>query len=109
MAVRSARLVAQSTAPAGAVHTAYTVPAGRTVLLKDIRVSWLSGTVGRATVIARSGPVNVVLIDAPVPPTDPIGAEVWVVLEPGDELAVYSEGGTCWAYLSGSELEGVAP
>lgn len=33
----------------------------------------------------------------------------FVVLEPGDTIGIYSEGGTFTVWISGAELDGVAP
>lgn len=108
MPVRTKRLAVRTSATAGAVHDAYTVPEGETCILKDVRISWLSGTVSRAAVLAASGSASVVLVDAPIPTTGPVGRELWVVLQAGDKLQVYTENGVALFWLSGTELEGVA-
>jgi hypothetical protein len=56
-----------------------------------------------------SGAAGISLYDAAIGSHAVIVGQGFVVLEPGDQLRVYSEGGTFLALLSGSELDGVAP
>lgn len=109
MAVRSARLAAASSSPANAEHTIYTCPSGKTALVKDLSLYSGAGCSVAAIFVERSGPVRVSVT------TGSLGADAtrrlstFVVLEPGDTIGVYSESGTFTVWVSGAELDGVAP
>lgn len=108
MAVRTKRLAVADSAPASTLHTIYTCPTGETTIVKDVRVSRVSSDPSRGVVLVRSGADEVVLLDQPVPEGTPGGLECWVVLLPGDEVVLYSEGGVIAGWISGTELEGLA-
>lgn len=107
MTVRSAVIVV-GTSTAGAVVPVRVVGAGITVLLKDVRVYSAGGCARAVLAVKRSGLV-VSVIDKPLPATGTDSREGFMVLEPGDEVAVYSQSGTFDFWCSGSELAGVAP
>jgi hypothetical protein len=107
--VRTKRLFAGDTAPAGSGVTAYTCPAGETTILKDIRASNQSGSPSRLIISAVSGAARTAIVDeaaTPLPAT--IGRSPWVVLQPGDQIELFSLGGVVAVWLSGAELEGLA-
>ena len=52
MPVRSNRFFAGNTLPVSTIHTVYTCPAGKTAIVKDVRVSSAGSSVTRAVVIA---------------------------------------------------------
>jgi len=109
MPVRTLQLGTGTSSPANALHTLYTCPAGRTAILKDFRL-YSDGGCSRGVLLCEpSGAAGVSLYDDAIGATSVIVGSGFVVLEPGDELQVYSEGGTFLALLSGSELDGVAP
>jgi hypothetical protein len=56
-----------------------------------------------------SGVVWVSVHDGPVGALNPKQVQGFMVLEPGQQLRLYSEGGTFDCIVSGAELEGVAP
>lgn len=56
-----------------------------------------------------SGPTTVNLRVGPMADGEELDLQGFVVLEPGDSLYVFSSGGTFAYWVSGAELEGVAP
>ena len=108
MPVRSNRFFAGNTLPVSAIHTVYTCPAGKTAIVKDVRVSSAGSSVSRAVVIALSGGQAISLLDAAVGTTAVLSVLGFIVLEPGDQLQVYSEGTAARVWISGAELDGVA-
>lgn len=108
MAVRTKRLAIGDSAPANAEKTIYTAPAGETVIVKDVRTAQVSGAPTRVVVFVQSGTDRGSLIDeaAPGPTARLVGG--FVVLMPGDQLRVFSQGGVFSAWVSGAELEGLA-
>ena len=108
MTVRSSRLGARTSSPASSVHLVVTPDGGQTVILKDVRLSFVSGTVTRCVVFTSSGATDVSLFDDPLPANSTVGFECWVVLLPGDDLNVYSEGGVVAIWASGAILDGIA-
>lgn len=108
MPVRSNRFFAGNTLPISVVHDVYTVPGGKTAVVKDIRVCSNGAAVTRCVVIALSGGAAISLIDSAVGALQTISVQGFIVLEPGDKLQVYSEGTGARVWLSGAELDGVA-
>lgn len=108
MAVRTKKLVVATTAPANAEHTIYTAPAGETVIVKDIRVSVISGTPGRFVVWVQSGAARTSLMDRALAALDAPSLVCWVVLSPGDTIGCYTNVGVAIVWVSGAELEGLA-
>lgn len=109
MSVHSARLAEGTSAPASATHTIYTCPSGKTALLKDIRIDPGASTPTRAAVQASWSGGWVSIHDGPLPALGVRSIQGFIVLEPGDQIRLYSEGGTFQCILSGAELEGLAP
>jgi hypothetical protein len=109
--VRTTRLARGATTGADVDITVYTAPADTTVILKDYRVATPAGnTVARAIVWVESGPAIVPVLDGALAAFDTKGGTPWVVLLPGDELHVQSTVHPGFHYwLSGAELDGVAP
>lgn len=107
MATRSVRLCA-GTSTTSAVVTVYTCPAGKTALLKDVRV-YANGAVGRAVILVQSGSTDVSIVDEALSATQVVSRQGFIVLEPGDTIRVYSSTSTFNFWCSGAELEGVAP
>lgn len=87
----------------------YECPAGRTAILKDYRLYSDAGNTRSVLLMKPSGAAGISLYDNAIGATTVVVGSGFVVLEPGDQLRVYSEGGTFLALLSGSELDGVAP
>jgi hypothetical protein len=106
--VRSARLALVSV-PIGVVTTIYTVPAGRTTILKDVRLNSASGPASRAVVLGNSGAVNVALVDISMVADQTHQVQGFMVLEPGDKVNAFCTDHPVTMWLSGSELDGVAP
>ncbi len=108
MAVRSKRLFGPVEVTTGAILL-YTVPAGETALLKhlEVGVGGVTGTsisffIGTATNNHRCHLVNV---------TNGLWSserDLFIVLQPGDELRALTSAGTVTASGFGAELEGVA-
>lgn len=108
MAVRTKKLVVASTAPANAEHTVYTAPAGETVIVKDVRVSVVSGAPGRFVIWVQSGAARVSIMDRALAALDAPSLVCWVVLSPGDTIGIYTNTGVAEVWVSGAELEGLA-
>lgn len=108
MTVRSARLGFGGSGT-GVVTTLYTVPAGRTALIKDVRVSALGGAATRAAVFADSGASRVGFIDQPLANLGVASAVGFMVLEPGDTVGCFATGNAVTVWVSGAELDGLAP
>lgn len=106
MAVRSANLAVGTKSGAG-ITTVATVPAGETWIIKDIR-TYASGGAVRALVGAARGGLLVPISDGSLPNAGSRGVECWVVLEPGDEIQVFSNSTTFDFWVSGAMLSGVA-
>lgn len=111
MPVRTARLAAGSTGAASASTVAYVCPAGKTAILKDLRLSIHVAPPVFLVVALHSGPTFVnVLVTSVTEGNGVRSPQVYLVLEPGDELIVQADkaaGVNYW--LSGTELEGIAP
>jgi len=109
--VRTARLAAGRTGTANITVSAYTCPSGKTAIVKSVHATCVSGSATVLILAASSGATTINLHFGSLAS----GAvqsltELYLVMEPGDEFLVNSNqtnGVTYW--LSGVELEGVAP
>lgn len=108
MAVRSKRLADGDSAPDDTPHLIYTAGAGETVLVKDIHIDGGSGGCSRAAMQVSSGGDWMSVTDGALGVLGIRSIQPWIVLLPGDQLRVYSEGGTFQYWVSGAELEGLA-
>lgn len=108
MAVRSARLAAGTSGTLGTETTLYTCPAGRTALLKDVRVSVAASGNTRTVLWLQSGAVRVSLVDKPMSEFETVERVGFMVLEPGDQLRVFASGAQARVWASGAELVGLA-
>lgn len=108
MPVRTKRLAQGSSAPVGTTQVIYTAPAGETVIVKDIHLDGEAAASTRAAVQVSSGSGWQSLTDGPLQALGVRSLQIWVVLQPGDQLRVYSEGSFFLYWVSGTELEGVA-
>lgn len=107
MTVRSA-VLATGTSTAGAVVAVRVCGSGTTLLLKDSRI-YSAGGCARAVLAVKRGGLTVSVIDGAMSATQTRTQEGFIVLEPGDEIAVYSQTGTFDFWCSGAELSGVSP
>lgn len=110
MAVRTARL-AVDTSNVGSQKTIYTCPSGKTAILKDVRVYADGGAATRVILylIRSGGAPYSALMDQDVGNQDTVAWQGFIVLEPGDHITFQSTGNAARAWLSGAELDGVAP
>ena len=110
MPVRSTVLGRGTTGAAATNITAYTVPAGFTAILKDIRVTRNVGGDLTVNVVLVAGQLGVLVINSPIAAAvSVLQHECWCVLEPGNQIQVscsLANGVRFW--LSGAELPGVA-
>ena len=108
MGVQTTVLAEGLAGPAG-LHVCYTVPAGQTAILKDLRAFLFADTSEVFTVSVRSGPRDVFIHSAPGPASGIFSMEPWIVLAPGDQIVHGRSvaGGFHFRY-SGTELDGVA-
>lgn len=109
MATRSSKL-AVSIPIATISTTAYTVPAGMTVILKSVYMYNISATADTCNVSIQSaggGTVQIVAQQS-IPAPGAANWAGWVILGPGDIIAVKSTLGTTRFWLSGTVLVGVA-
>lgn len=111
MPVRSAKLASGASGGANVNLVIYTTPPGVTTIVKDIRCAANFGGGTSLNVGILSGGVTTwIFATAITDPTTTAGTERWCVLEPGDHLTIFSTRANAWAYyISGTELEGVAP
>lgn len=107
MTTRTSRL-AVGNSTTSAVVVVYTCPAGKTAIVKDVRL-YAGSSVGRAVFLARHSGTDVSIIDEPMTASSVTQKQGFIVLEPGDQLAVYSSTNTFAFWASGAELAGVAP
>lgn len=105
--VRTALLCAAGSVN-GVFTTRYTCPAGHTAILKDVRLTANGAGNTRAVVAVASGAAATYLYDQALAALASLDG-LFVVLEPGDVLQVYSTGNTFTVRASGAELLGVAP
>ena len=107
---RSQRLIAYTSA-AGALSSAYlTVPAGTIVLVKSIYAYdsvGTGGTVNVGAVSAQGGGGYVYTLS--VPANSGAGAQIWFVLNPGDQTVVNASEAGILMWLSGAVLLGTPP
>lgn len=99
----------RDSAAANAEHVLYAAPAGKTAIVKDLRMYSEAGCSRAVVFLNRSGPGSVSIVDQALGALAVHEEQGFLVLEPGDELRVYSEGGTFVTWASGAELAGVAP
>jgi len=108
VAVRSAR-IASGAAASGTTTTLVTCPAGKTYIVKDIRVSHTSTGNTQYILATASGPGSVWLdhgtLTAPVVKS----YQGFIVLEPGNQLVIFSSAAAIDYWVSGAELDGTAP
>jgi hypothetical protein len=109
--VRSKRLAVGFSGAANTEVVVYTVPAGRTTIVKDVRFANTGSTSVTAYLIAqRPAPPGVILAGPLVLAGAATGgASLWNVLSPGDTLRILcnvTQGVAFW--VSGAELDGVA-
>lgn len=109
MAVRTVVLAHAGSGDPNTITTVYTCPQGRTAICKDIRFYAEFGASSRAIILVRSGPLNVSLFDGPMSMLEAKHLDCWIALEPGHQICLYSKEFSIWAWLSGTELDGVAP
>lgn len=109
MTVRTARLADGDSAPAATAHVIYTCPTGKTAIVKDLRLDTGSSSPTRAAVQFSRGSDWISVIDGPRGALATPSVEGFIVLEPGDQIRLYSEGGTFAVIVSGAELQGIAP
>lgn len=107
MTVRTLRL-AVGNSGTGSEVTIYTCPSGKTAIIKDVRCSVPAGSNTRAVVAIRSGASQVAFFDVALG-VSAIDRQGFVVLEPGDQVRLFATGAAFIAWLSGAELDGVAP
>lgn len=108
MAVRSLQLgnvIANSV-----TQTAYTCPAGRTAILKEITLGKLDvgAVTARVWVLRGANPYLNAVEAFTVTQNQVRRLERWTVLEPGDQLQAITDSGSVYVWLSGTELIGVA-
>lgn len=111
MPIRTARLAEGQTGAAGVTVVAYTCPAGRTAIIKDVRLSTIGGAAVNTIVALTSGPrfCNI-LVEALPGAGVPRSMQPYLVLEPGDQVVINaSQPNGIIYWLSGVELDGVAP
>lgn len=108
MSVRTKRLAVGSSTDA-VFKTIYTCPAGRTAIVKDARMQALGAGNTRAIISVRSGSVAVYIFDVALQAGQFQATGLFIVLEPGDDMQVYTTGFNANYRVSGSELAGVAP
>ena len=109
MPVRTARLAAGIAAAGGGEHIAYTCPPGRTAIVKDVRVASPAGANSRAVVFLLSGPARPAIYDQPLGLNQTAVVSGFIVLEPGDQLRLFPFDFELQYWISGAELEGLAP
>ena len=77
--------------------------------MKDVRIDPGSSSPTRAAVQIGSGARQISIHDGPLSALQYKSLQGFIVLEPGDTVRLYSEGGTFDAWVSGAELDGLAP
>lgn len=110
MAVRSGRLAHGFSGAAGASVTIYTCPAGRTAIVKDIRLNGRADPSSTYIFFSASGPGLVYLATGTLNLNAVVSLQGFIVLEPGDRLGINTSiNQGVGFHVSGSELDGVAP
>ena len=108
MPVRSNRF-ARGATTVGSTVRVYTVPAGKTAIVKDVVLWGFVGGVSRFALYAVSGAAQVAIVDQAIGGFQSARfSGLFVVLEPGDSLQVFSQGAAAQFWTSGAELDGVA-
>lgn len=109
MPVRTLRLAHGRLTTLNSFVSVYTCPAGRTAIVKDVRTH-NDGTASSFVFWAvLSGPTSVRLLGANPNAGDAIFFTCFVVLEPGDQLQLFTASQPVNFHVSGAELAGVAP
>jgi len=108
MPVRSARLGVGNTDPANVEHVLVSCPPGRTLLVKDIRLE-CNGAVPFGGLFLVSGARRVSVFFGSFTTSEIRSSTGFIVLEPGDEIRIFADAGRLSFWVSGAELEGVAP
>lgn len=111
MTVRTARLAEGQTGLAGVTITAYTCPSGKTAIIKDIRLSTTGGAAVNTILALTSGARFCNVLVESLPGSGATRSlQPYLVLEPGDQLVINaSQPNGIIYWLSGAELDGVAP
>jgi hypothetical protein len=108
--VRSARLAEGLSGPANGDKTVYTCPAGVTALVKDVRLTGRNATAVNYAFYVRSGGRYFYLLAGSLAANALASSQGFVVLEPGDQLGCSAGAADALSYwVSGAELEGIAP
>jgi hypothetical protein len=104
------KLLAVGNAQVAGAQYVYTVPAGRTAILKDIRVvSYAAGSPQLEIVMGAPSGHQVRIWRSPLTQYVPEGAQCWVVLPAGYAIIVnISIAGDLHYWMSGTELHGEA-
>lgn len=114
MPVRSLAIARQRNVTPHAANLLYTVPAGHTLLVSDIRLANPTTQSVDVMVGVRSGSVTWPIVRRPMPAvSDHAVSEARVTLEPGDELVwvpnpITGASNDVSIYVSGALLEGTA-
>lgn len=110
MPVRTLQIAIARNLATGVVNVLYTVPANKTLIVKDVRITNPSGSLGDANLaVRRAGVVTSVMRAAGIPATSTVErTAMFVVLEPGDELIASTGTADMMWLVSGSLLGGVA-
>lgn len=112
MAVRTDQLALGQISAASSEQTVYTVPAGHTTILKDLRGSNRAASSASLFIIIRSGATSRIIAGTGSVPSGgfwSIADNPWIVLEAGDELRLLADVATSFTFVvSGAELLGDA-
>lgn len=108
MPTRSA-LLARGTVPAGQRKAVLLVPAGRTAIVKEMRLWYLASGTGQALVWTNLGPASSFLLAWRALTAEEIwNPPLWTVLPAGGTLEVEARGTAALAlWISGAQLPGV--
>lgn len=87
----------------------YTCPGGRTAIAKDLRVSNNAVEATRVILAVLSGAEQTRVINTQVADGGTATGQGFIVLEPGDQLTLFTGTNAVRYHVSGSELDGVAP
>ena len=84
----------------------YTVPTGKNLILKDVRLENWSGGTNTMTiyVIDQVSTAAILLLAATSPATDVTDWSGWIVLNPGDNIRIGNSGEPTHYWLSGALL-----
>lgn len=110
MSVRSARLAFGVSGTANTNNTIYTCPAGKTAVVKDVRVVGRAAGSTNYLLASSSGPTFTYLVAGALASGAVASTTGFIVLEPGDRLVVNASAVDAIGFhVSGAELDGVAP